>query len=78
MDREAFYVRLAEILQVSPDDFAAGGRRLPEDPDSVILLDIMAMVDEMSGVTLSPEALKGAKTADAIVEMAESNATPSI
>lgn len=69
MDRESFYTRLAEILQVPPDQFAAGGRRLPEDPDSVILLDIMALVDEMTGVTLSPEALKSAKSADAILEM---------
>ena len=72
MDRELFYTRLAEILQVPPDQFAAGGRSLPDDPDSVILLDIMALVDEMTGVTLSPEALKRAKSADSILEMAES------
>lgn len=73
MDRELFYTRLAEILQVSPDDFAAGGRRLPEEPDSVILLDIMAMVDEMTGVTLSPDALKSARSADAILDLVESS-----
>ena len=73
MDRELFYTRLAEILQVPPDQFAAGGRRLPEDPDSVVLLDIMALVDEMCGVTLSPEALKRAESADSIVEIIESS-----
>ncbi len=73
MDRELFYTRLAAILQVPAEQFAAGGRRLPDVPDSVILLDIMALVDELTGVALSPEALKQARSADDILEMAESS-----
>ena len=73
VDRELFFRRVAEILQVSSQQFEAGGRRLPEDPDSVVLLDLMALVDELTGVALSPDALKSAKTADAILELTESS-----
>jgi len=74
MDREVFYTRLAEILHTSPEEFAAGGRRIPEEMDSVVLLDIMALVDELTGVALSPDALKKAASADEILELAESSA----
>jgi acyl carrier protein len=70
MDRELFYRRLSEILEISPEQFAAEGRRLQDTPDSVVLLEIMALVDEMSGVTLTPEALTSARSADAIIELA--------
>jgi acyl carrier protein len=73
MDRELFYTRLSEILEVSPEQFTAGGRRLPDEPDSVVLLEIMALVDEMTGVTLSPDAFKGTKSADDIVELVASS-----
>ena len=71
MDRDVFYTRLAAVLQTSPEEFAAGGRRLPEEMDSVVLLDIMALVDELTGVALSPDALKRAKSADEILELAQ-------
>jgi len=74
MDKELFYSRLAEILQMPAEEFAAGGRRLPEEPESVVVLDIMALVDEMTGVTLSPEAIKSAQTADALLDLVESSA----
>lgn len=69
MDRELFYTRLAAILQVSPEQFAAGGRRVPDEPESVVLLEIMALVDEMSGVILPPDAFKGTKSADDILDL---------
>ncbi len=73
MDRELFYTRLAAILQVSPEQFAAGGRRLPYEPESVVLLEIMALVDEMTGVILSPDAFKGTKSADDILDLVASS-----
>jgi len=39
--------------------------------DSVVLLDIMALVDELTGVALSPDALKKAKSADEILALAQ-------
>lgn len=74
MEREVFYTRLAEILEQRPEEFAAAGRRLPEEPDSLILLGIMALVDEM-GVTLSPEQLKQARSADDLLEMVANQGT---
>ena len=71
MDRDSFYKRVAAILHQSPDDFIRDGGRIPEDPDSVVLLDIMALVDEAFGVTLSPETLKSAASADAILRLVE-------
>ena len=69
MDRDAFYKRVAAILQQTPDDFSRDGGRLPEDPDSVVLLDIMALVHDAYGVTLSPETLKSAASADALLRL---------
>jgi acyl carrier protein len=68
MEREVFYTRLAEILEQRPEEFAAAGRRLPDDPDSLVLLGIMALMDEM-GVTLSPAELKQAHSADDLLEI---------
>jgi hypothetical protein len=75
MEREVFYTRLAEILEQRPEEFAAGGRQLPEEPDSLVLLGIMALVDEM-GVTLSPDALKRARSADDLLELVANEGTP--
>jgi hypothetical protein len=68
MEREAFLARVAEIMSVSPAEFVRDGGPLPPELDSVIVLDIMALVDEAFGVTLSPEELGRAGSAAAIFE----------
>lgn len=73
MDRPQFCRRLAAVLEKSPSDFEASGGALPEEMDSLQLLDIMALVDEMFGVALSPEALKGAKSASDVLDLVAAN-----
>jgi len=70
MNREAFLARVAEIVGVSPAEFVQNGGPLPPDLDSVVVLDIMALVDEAYGVTLSPETLTAAGSASAILDAA--------
>jgi len=57
------------VLQQSSEQFESNGAVLPEDMESIVVIDIMALVDEMFGVTLSPDAIQRAKTADEILEL---------
>jgi acyl carrier protein len=71
VEKQAFLLALANVLQVSPEAIHAGLALTPENWDSVAVLATIALIDEQTGVTVPTKELKACTSVGAVVDLVQ-------
>jgi acyl carrier protein len=71
MDRQAFLVKLAEILEVDPNQVGEEYKITPSEWDSMRIMSTIALIDDTFGVTIPARDFSACTTVRSLMELAE-------
>jgi acyl carrier protein len=71
VDRQYFFNELAQIFQISSDEFHEGYLLTEDHWDSAALLSVIALIDESFGLTVPTNQLAQCRSAAAVLKLVE-------
>jgi len=71
MDKNEFLARFADVIQVSATDLTGDFVLNADNWDSLVHLGVIALIDELYGVTVPTQALKDCSSVDAVIGLIE-------